>query len=183
MQIPPSIAIRRDLLPRGGLAKRIRRTEQRGRREFEDSIDTDVDAVRLQLPLGLADVFDQCRRRRDKTAKLVARQRGHRRDYILASMVGLAPKRARESQITMTQQMLPSEANPYGNVHGGVIMKLIDSAAGACAGRHARQRVVTARIDELSFVAPVVVGDLVYAKASVNDVGTTSMEVGVRVEA
>ena len=83
----------------------------------------------------------------------------------------------------MTQQMLPSDANPYGNVHGGVIMKLIDSAAGACAGRHARQRVVTARIDELSFVAPVVVGDLVYAKASVNDVGTTSMEVGVRVEA
>lgn len=83
----------------------------------------------------------------------------------------------------MTQQMLPSDANPLGNVHGGVIMKLIDSAAGACAGRHARQRVVTARIDELSFVAPVYVGDLVYAKASVNDVGTTSLEVGVRVEA
>jgi len=96
---------------------------------------------------------------------------------------GLAPKHVRDSQITMTQQMLPSDANPYGNVHGGVIMKLIDSAAGACAGRHARQRVVTARIDELSFVAPVVVGDLVYAKASVNDVGTTSIEVGVRVEA
>ena len=98
-------------------------------------------------------------------------------------MSGLAPKHVRDSQITMTQQMLPSDANPYGNVHGGVIMKLIDSAAGACAGRHARQRVVTARIDELSFVAPVVVGDLVYAKASVNDVGTTSIEVGVRVEA
>ena len=98
-------------------------------------------------------------------------------------MSGLTPKHVRDSQITMTQQMLPSDANPYGNVHGGVIMKLIDSAAGACAGRHARQRVVTARIDELSFVAPVVAGDLVYAKASVNDVGTTSIEIGVRVEA
>lgn len=98
-------------------------------------------------------------------------------------MSGLPPKRVSESQITMTQQMLPSDANPYGNVHGGVIMKLIDSAAGACAGRHARTRVVTARIDEISFVAPVFVGDLVYAKASVNDVGTTSIEVGVRVEA
>ena len=98
-------------------------------------------------------------------------------------MSGLSPKRVRDSQITMTQQMLPSDANPYGNVHGGVIMKLIDSAAGACAGRHARQRVVTVRVDELSFVAPVVVGDLVYAKASVNDVGRTSIEVGVRVEA
>lgn len=98
-------------------------------------------------------------------------------------MADLKPKRVGESQITMTQQMLPSDANPFGNVHGGVIMKLIDSAAGACAGRHARQRVVTARIDELSFVAPVYVGDLVYAKASVNDVGRASMEVGVRVEA
>lgn len=83
----------------------------------------------------------------------------------------------------MTQQMLPSDANPFGNVHGGVIVKLIDSAAGVAAGRHARERVVTARIDELSFLAPVYVGDLVYAKASVNDVGRTSMEVGVRVEA
>lgn len=93
------------------------------------------------------------------------------------------PKRVTESQITMTQQMLPSDANPFGNVHGGVVMKLIDSAAGACAGRHARQRVVTARIDEISFLTPVFVGDLVYAKASVNEVGRSSLEVGVRVEA
>jgi acyl-CoA hydrolase len=62
-------------------------------------------------------------------------------------------------------------------------MKLIDAAAGAAATRHARTRVVTARIDELSFLAPVYVGHLVTAKASVNHVGRTSMEVGVRVEA
>jgi len=79
--------------------------------------------------------------------------------------------------------MLPSDANPYGNVHGGEVMKLIDSVAGAAATRHARARVVTARIDELSFLAPVYVGQLVTAKASVNHVGRTSMEVGVRVEA
>ena len=83
----------------------------------------------------------------------------------------------------MAQAMLPSDANPWGNVHGGEIMKLIDSCAGAAAQRHARSRVVTARIDELSFVAPVVVGDLVTARASVNEVGRTSMEVGVRVDA
>jgi uncharacterized protein (TIGR00369 family) len=82
----------------------------------------------------------------------------------------------------MARAMLPSDANPWGNVHGGEIMKLIDSCAGAAAQRHARTRVVTARIDELSFVAPVIVGDLVTAKASVNDVGRTSLEVGVRVE-
>jgi uncharacterized protein (TIGR00369 family) len=79
--------------------------------------------------------------------------------------------------------MLPSDANPHGNVHGGEIMKLIDACAGAAATRHARGRVVTARLDELSFLAPVYVGDLVTATASVNHVGRSSMEVGVRVDA
>lgn len=82
----------------------------------------------------------------------------------------------------MARAMLPSDANPWGNVHGGEIVKLIDACGGAAAQRHARSRVVTARIDELSFVAPVFVGDLVTARASVNEVGRTSMEVGVRVE-
>ena len=87
------------------------------------------------------------------------------------------------SKTIMARTMLPSDANPYGNVHGGEIMKLIDACAGAAATRHARSRVVTAFVDELSFLAPVYVGDLVTAKASVNHVGRTSMEVGVRVEA
>jgi len=95
----------------------------------------------------------------------------------------LTPRPVSASKTVMARAMLPSDANPWGNVHGGEIMKLIDSCAGAAAQRHARSRVVTARIDELSFVAPVVVGDLVTAKASVNEVGRTSMEVGVRVEA
>jgi len=87
------------------------------------------------------------------------------------------------SKTVMSRTMLPSDANPYGNVHGGEVMKLIDAVAGAAATRHARARVVTARIDELSFRAPVLVGHLVTAKASVNHVARTSMEVGVRVEA
>ena len=86
------------------------------------------------------------------------------------------------SKTVMSRTMLPSDANPYGNVHGGEIMRLIDEVAGAAATRHARARVVTARIDELSFLAPVYVGHLVTAKASVNHVGRTSMEVGVRVD-
>src|SRR6185295_720097 len=86
------------------------------------------------------------------------------------------------SKTITTQTMLPSDANPYGNVHGGEIMKLIDACAGAAATRHARGRVVTAYVDSLSFLAPVFVGNLVTAKASVNHVGKTSMEVGVRVE-
>ncbi len=79
--------------------------------------------------------------------------------------------------------MMPGDANHWGNVHGGVIMKLVDTAAGVCSIRHTRRRAVTARIDNMSFLQPVFVGDLVRLKASVNDVGRTSLEVGVRVEA
>ena len=95
----------------------------------------------------------------------------------------MAPgKTVSSSKTVMARTMLPSDANPYGNVHGGEIMKLIDACAGAAATRHARGRVVTAFVDGLSFVSPVYVGYLVTAKASVNHVGKTSMEVGVRVD-
>ncbi len=88
-----------------------------------------------------------------------------------------------ESQITMAIQMNPEDANPVGNVHGGVIMKYVDTAAGAVAIRHARKIAVTASIDRLDFHNPVFVGDLLILKASITLVGRTSMEVGVRVEA
>jgi acyl-CoA hydrolase len=82
----------------------------------------------------------------------------------------------------LTHFLLPEDANPAGNVHGGVIMKHIDSAAGVAAFRHARCNVVTASIDRLDFVQPVFVGNLLILKASVNMAGRTSMEVGVRAE-
>ncbi len=82
----------------------------------------------------------------------------------------------------LTHFLLPEDANPAGNVHGGVIMKHIDSAAGVAASRHARCNVVTASIDRLDFVQPVFVGNLLMLKASVNMAGRTSMEVGVRAE-
>lgn len=91
-------------------------------------------------------------------------------------------KKVSESMTIMSQEMNPEHANPAGNVHGGVIMKLIDTAAGVVAKRHARSNVVTASIDRLDFINPVYVGDLVILKASLNYVGKTSMEVGVRVE-
>jgi acyl-CoA hydrolase len=82
----------------------------------------------------------------------------------------------------LTHFLLPEDANPAGNVHGGVIMKHIDSAAGVAAFRHARCNVVTASIDRLDFIHPVYVGNLLILKASVNLTGRTSMEVGVRAE-
>ena len=91
-------------------------------------------------------------------------------------------KRIRESSIVLAQVMNPEDANPAGNVHGGVIMKLIDTAGGVAALRHARSNVVTASVDRLDFFHPVFIGDLVTLRASVNFVGRASMEVGVRVE-
>jgi acyl-CoA hydrolase len=79
--------------------------------------------------------------------------------------------------------MLPSDANPMGNVHGGTILKQVDVAAGVTALRHARMNTVTASIDRMDFYNPVYVGNLLTLKASVNYCGKTSMEVGVRIEA
>jgi uncharacterized protein (TIGR00369 family) len=91
-------------------------------------------------------------------------------------------KTVRGSAVIMAQVMGPQEINIAGNVHGGVITKLIDTAAGVVAMRHARANAVTASIDRLDFHYPVFSGDLVTLKASLNLVGRTSMEIGVRVE-
>jgi acyl-CoA hydrolase len=86
------------------------------------------------------------------------------------------------SAVQMAQVMFPPDANQAGNVHGGSIMKLIDTAAGIVAMRHCRTNIVTASMDRLDFYEPVFIGELVILRASINYVGSTSMEVGVRVE-
>ena len=87
------------------------------------------------------------------------------------------------SRLVLAQEMTPQDANPAGNVHGVNIMKLADSAAGVVAIRHSGRNCVTAAVDHFEFHAPVYVGNLVTLYASLNYVGRTSMEVGVRVEA
>ena len=91
-------------------------------------------------------------------------------------------KKVKESSAVMSQLMSPQDTNIAGNVHGGVIMKLIDTVAGVVAFRQARSNAVTASIDRLDFHHPVFVGDLLTLRASLNFVGRTSMEIGVRVE-
>jgi acyl-CoA hydrolase len=76
-----------------------------------------------------------------------------------------------------------ADANTTGNVHGGTIMRLCDEAAGIAAIRHASMRVVTAGMDRMTFLEPVLVGQLVTFRAMVNAAWRTSLEVGVRVEA
>jgi uncharacterized protein (TIGR00369 family) len=95
----------------------------------------------------------------------------------------LEPRPASASHVTLTQMMEVTDANIAGNVHGGVIMRLADTAAGLAAIRHAGGLCVTVSVDELTFREPVHVGDVVTLRASVNHVGTTSLECGVRVDA
>ena len=84
-------------------------------------------------------------------------------------------------QLSMTVLMTPDMANFAGNVHGGTILKLLDQVAYACASRYAARYVVTLSVDQVLFLQPVHVGELVNFLASVNHTGTSSMEVGVKV--
>jgi acyl-CoA hydrolase len=88
-----------------------------------------------------------------------------------------------ESQTQLIQWMGVLDANSAGFIHGGVVMKLCDEAAGAAAVKHSRCRVVTAGVDRMAFMTPIHVGELVTFSASVNAAWRTSMEVGVRVDA
>jgi acyl-CoA hydrolase len=85
--------------------------------------------------------------------------------------------------MALSRIMTQADVNLLGTVHGGVMMKLVDDAAGLVATRHSLGPAVTAAMDEMAFLYPVHVGDLVHTYAQVNWTGRTSMEVGVRVEA
>lgn len=101
---------------------------------------------------------------------------------LLYNNVDLTPRRAAESEAFLSVVMEIEHANNAGYVHGGTIMRLVDSAAGIAASKHARRRVVTAVMDDMSFLAPVFIGDLLAVRARVNDAHRTSMEIGVRVD-
>jgi acyl-CoA hydrolase len=92
-------------------------------------------------------------------------------------------KRVNDSRHETSELMMPGHANNLGHVFGGVILSMMDKCAAIAALRHTRTSVVTASIDRVDFREPIHLGDLVVMRASVNYVGRTSMEVGVRVEA
>ncbi|MCE2502445.1 MAG: acyl-CoA thioesterase [Chlorobi bacterium] len=91
-------------------------------------------------------------------------------------------KRVSDSQVEMTELVLPNDTNQLGNLLGGRLMHWIDVAAALAAMRHTGEVCVTAAIDNMSFHAPINLGSMVILKASVNRAFSTSMEVGVRVE-
>ncbi len=93
------------------------------------------------------------------------------------------PRPASDSDSLLVKWMSITDANSAGFVHGGMVMKLCDEAAGIAALRHCGVRIVTAAMDRMTFVQPVNVGELVTCRAKVNAAWRSSMEVGVRVEA
>jgi acyl-CoA hydrolase len=93
------------------------------------------------------------------------------------------PVSVSESQTALVKWMGLTDANSAGFIHGGMVMKLCDEAAGLAAMKHSRRRVVTAAMDRMTFLLPIHVGEVLTLRASVNAVWRTSMEVGVRVDA
>lgn len=98
-------------------------------------------------------------------------------------MTDPSPRAPQQSEVVLNQLMLIGDANPHGNVHGGVLMKMMDEAGAICAMRHARANCVTVAVDSMEFHSPVHVGELVRCRARVTWVGRTSIEVEVHVDA
>jgi acyl-CoA hydrolase len=96
-------------------------------------------------------------------------------------MAKLPGKTVAESATEMVEMVLPNDANPLGNLLGGKVMHLIDIAGGIAAHRHARSQVVTVAVDNLDFLYPIRVGELVVLRAHITRAFRTSMEVEVRV--
>src|SRR5215210_2872573 len=105
----------------------------------------------------------------------------HRREF--GEPAALAPKPMSASKSSISQVMLPNDANPMGNVHGGSVMKMVDISAAVSAMRHCGRQVVTVALDHMSFLEPVYIGDLVTVTSQVEYVGRSSMLVRAVVEA
>ena len=91
------------------------------------------------------------------------------------------PRSPRESETFVSELMMPQHVNHFGNVFGGVVLSMADRTAAVAAMRHAGRPCVTVSIDRVDFREPIYAGELVTCKAQVNFVGTTSMEIGVRI--
>ena len=91
-------------------------------------------------------------------------------------------KKVKDSEITLTELMLPSHSNFSGKIHGGFILSLMDKAAFSSASKFSGQYCVTASVNRVDFLSPIEVGELVTLKSRINYVGNSSMVIGIRVE-
>ncbi|OAR23258.1 acyl-CoA thioesterase [Streptomyces sp. ERV7] len=101
----------------------------------------------------------------------------------IRTTTGRAHKAPADSRVTLAHIMSEHDTNLYGTIHGGVVMKLIDDAAAAAAGRHADGPAVTVSVNRMAFLSPVRAGDLLTVHAELERAGRTSMDVAVHVTA
>ena len=92
-------------------------------------------------------------------------------------------KTVKYSQTSVSELMVPAYANFGGKIHGGILLSLMDKVAYACASKHAANYCVTVSVENVEFLEPVEVGEMVTMHASVNYVGTSSMVIGIKVVA
>lgn len=92
-------------------------------------------------------------------------------------------KNPKESQVEMTEIVLPQHTNSLGTIFGGVILSWTDIAAAIAAQKHCQKMVVTASFDAMNFLAPIHLGWIVYIKGQVNYASETSCEVGIKINA
>ncbi len=90
-------------------------------------------------------------------------------------------KKVSESNITMTELVLPNHTNQLGNLLGGQLMHWIDICAALASSKHSQRICVTASVDRIDFHHPIKLGNVVILTASVNRAFKTSLEVGVKV--
>jgi len=95
----------------------------------------------------------------------------------------MGKKTITESATTLSEVMMPVDANHYGSVHGGTILRLVDEAAFVTATKHARKNVVVASMDHIDFRHPVNMGDVLTLSASIFHTGRTSMDIEVKIQA
>jgi acyl-CoA hydrolase len=102
------------------------------------------------------------------------------RPAVIPADITIAKTIAETASVT-SRLMEVLDSNNHGNVHGGVIMRMVDESSAVVAIKHCRRPVVTKRVDQLTFLAPAYIGDVVHIHCQMNYVGRTSMEVGVEV--
>ena len=95
----------------------------------------------------------------------------------------MEPRTPSGSESLVSELMMPHQVNNHGHVFGGVVLSMVDRAAGVASMRHSGRPCVTVSFDRVDFKEPIFTGEVVTCKAKVNFVGRTSMEIGVRVEA
>lgn len=149
-------------------------------KENDESIDIYPRAARMAQEEGFAEIASFLN-------KMGEIEKGHKEQFahILETLEAgkeIEGRTVGHSETYLVQSMLPSQTNAAGNVHGGELMKLMDSAAGVCAARHCNLPVVTARADDLRFLIPVEAGDLAILQARLVFTGRTSMTVRVKVD-